>query len=100
MEQQIRQLDQVEITIYKKSDSSCLVAPTHLNKKLLGMELIEMMQRAQAAPSNKHYNVYKDHACQQPITYIDLTLTLQQLNFSSNQVLWATLDDMPNYGAE
>ena len=64
------------------------------------MELIEMMQRAQPAPSNKHYNLFKDFSCQQPISYIDLTLTLEQLNFKSYNALWATLDDMPNYGAE
>ena len=81
----------VPITVIRKSDGIPLFTRS-FEKTATGMAIIQELNSRHPPEANKCYNLWKDQACTQNISYIQLTLPLPDLQITGDTTLFATVD--------
>ena len=82
---------QVPITVVRKSDNMQLIFKT-FEKQAAAFSIVTELNQRFPLNQNQCYNLFKDQACTQNISYSQLTLALEDLQISGETTLYATVD--------
>ena len=89
-------MNNLQLNFVRKENGQPLASSTFA-KDDSGMQLISFLNQRDACEQGKYYNLYRDNAGTQPITYAELSCNLGQLNLTADANVFVAKEDEPRF---